>query len=260
MADDPTIAGLNITKVSEGSTELKILIYGIPGAGKTLLAGSSFDVPEMQPMLYIDIEGGTETLRERYPDIEAVRVKNQTDKSGRMLRSGWKQLQELYEAVKKGEGGYTTVVVDNISEAYQLAMQDVMAKVVAENPDRDMDIPGLREYGKAGSQMRRWIRNLRDLDCHVILTGHEQAQTDDNGNVRQYTIAMPGKLPNEIAGFVDMVLYIYTKQDKTEGVYRNIQSQSAGKYIAKDRTGKLPLILRDPTMKRIYDIKNGVEV
>jgi hypothetical protein len=119
-------------------------------------------------------------------------------------------------------------------------MRDTMEHRYLERPDIiDLDIPGLREYGKTGSQIKRWVRHLRDLDANVIFTAHEMAQTDDNGNVRAYTPSFPGKLPFELSGFVDMVLYLYTKQEKNE-VYRNIQTQPVGKYLAKDRSGKLP--------------------
>lgn len=260
------IAGLNISTVGETSHFLKVLIYGVPGAGKTVLAGSASEVEAMQPVLYVDVEGGTLSIAERYPKLQRVRVKDDFDASGRLKATAWDQLWAIYEALKRGEGGYATVVVDNLSEAYQLAMRDTMNERVSENANLDEDVPDLRAYGKTGSQVRRWVRHLRDLDAHVIFTAHEMAQTNDAGATLSFTPSFPGKLPFELAGFMDMVLYLYTKTEKVESpdgkkdsVYRNLQAQPAGKYLAKDRSGKLPLILRDPTMPKIFDLYTGKE-
>lgn len=40
----------------------KFAWYGVPGSGKTWLAGSSVDVPEMQDVLIVNAEGGTLTI------------------------------------------------------------------------------------------------------------------------------------------------------------------------------------------------------
>lgn len=255
-----SIAGLKVESVSEDPTFLKILIYGVPGAGKTMLAASATEVSDLCPILFVDVEGGTLSVKEKYPDLQRIRVRTLYDAGGRVKKTAWEQLNEdLYEALKLGEGGYATIIVDNMSEAYQLGMADTMAKLLAEHPERDPDIPGLKEYGRTGSQVRRFVRHLRDVDAHVILTAHEMAQTNDSGAARAFTPSFPGKLPYELSGFMDMVLYLYTKQDK-DVVYRNLQTQPVGKYLAKDRSGKLPLILRDPTMAKIYELYQGREI
>lgn len=251
------LAGLNVVPVSEGPRHMKICLYGVPGVGKTRLAGSANDVEAMRPVLFIDLEGGTESIRTLYPDIEVVRVKTEFDKGGRVKKSAWAQLRGLYEELKKGQHGYNTIVIDNITEAYQISLQDVMQKLTAENPDRDPDVPGMREWGKATAQIRRFIRSMRDLPLHVIITAHELAKEDDSGIVRHVTPSLPGKLALEVPGFFDEVFYLYTKSEKGEDnkpiTVRKIQTQPVGKYIAKDRTDRLPLVVSDPTMKALYE-------
>ena len=252
-----SIAGLPITSVGEGSSYMNGMIWGIPGSGKTTLAGSAYEVEELHPILFVDIEGGTKAIEEKYPKMDRVRVKTEHDSKGRVIKSAWNQCKDIYESLKRGEGGYTTVIVDNLSEAYQLCMRDTMEAFYAEKPETtDVDVPSLRAYGKAGSQVRWWVRHLRDLDCHVIFTAHEMAQTNDEGRALAYTPSFPGKLPYELAGFMDMVLYLYVKQDRDE-TNRKLQTGIAGKYLAKDRSGKLPLVLSDPTMAKVYGYYTG---
>jgi len=67
-----TLAGLKLQRVREVPPHFNLLIYGRSGVGKTLLAGSSYAVPEMRRVLLIDIEGGTLTLRKPFPDVERI--------------------------------------------------------------------------------------------------------------------------------------------------------------------------------------------
>lgn len=62
-----TIAGLPVTKVVENPTFFNMLVYGESGSGKTTLAGSSDAVPEMRKVLIVDIEGGTLSLKAKFP-------------------------------------------------------------------------------------------------------------------------------------------------------------------------------------------------
>lgn len=97
------IAGLTINKVQERSSWYNMLIYGDSGTGKTTLAGSADLVPAMRPVLFIDVEGGTESLKHSYPEVDTVRV------------TTWKQMQAVYDALYEGGHGYRTVVLDSIT-------------------------------------------------------------------------------------------------------------------------------------------------
>ena len=74
-----TIAGLPINKVTEHPPFFNMLVYGESGVGKTTLAGSADEVAEMRKVLIIDIEGGTLSIRKKFPNVEVVRVKNWPD-------------------------------------------------------------------------------------------------------------------------------------------------------------------------------------
>ena len=71
------LGGLVIQSPDEIKDKFNTLIYGDSGAGKTVLAGSASNVLEMNPVIFVDIEGGTLSLN-LYKDIDVVKVDSWT--------------------------------------------------------------------------------------------------------------------------------------------------------------------------------------
>lgn len=239
------IGGVEIIPVSRRLAWLNVLIYGEPGAGKTVLSGSASAVPEMSPVLLIDVEGGSLSLSERYPNVDLMRVATYEE-----VRKAGAQLK------KEDCGGYRTIIIDSLSEIAKLSMVMIMKQVIADDPGRDPDVPSVREWGKNLEQMRRIVRFFRDLDCHVIFTCHETDKKDERTGGFKTGPALSGKLAHEIAGFVDEVFYLYTKARTIDGkpvVKRFLLTSGEGSKIAKDRSDKLPLVIDSPTMETVYN-------
>lgn len=205
-------------------------------------------------MLFIDIEGGTKTIRQLHPNVRRIRVKDEFDDKGVLKKSAWMRLQEVYEDLRR-ENKYKTIVVDSLTEAYKVSMYSVMAGTVRKDPERDLDIPAQRDWGKSSEQIRRMVRAFRDLDCHVIFTALENQNKDQMTGKVTITPSLPGKLAFEIPAFLDIVLYLYTKvEGELKEVHRFILSDNTEKHIAKDRSGRLPLTLKDPTLAAIAEL------
>ena len=60
---------------AESVPYMNLLIYGEPGVGKTVLAGSAADHPDTAPILILDVEGGVTSLRTR-TDIDVIQVRD----------------------------------------------------------------------------------------------------------------------------------------------------------------------------------------
>lgn len=255
------IGGMSVQKVSEREDFVKLLVYGLPGSGKTYLIGTAQDIESMSPVLVIDIEGGTKTLRKQHPDIDVIRIKDVWDVKGRLVSSAWKQLQDVYDDLKTGKSQYKTVALDTLTEAHSLslslAIEFNVEKAEAKGRDRDPEAPEQADWGRAGTMVRKMVRAFRDLDCHVIFTAHEAELKDEKTGGITVQPSLPGKLAKEVPGYMDEVLYLYAKEEvidkdtKKRGVVRKILTQPTGKYVAKDRSDNMPLVLSDPTMEKI---------
>src|SRR5690606_7158987 len=88
------IGSLPIQKPRVASRFLKILLYGYPGIGKTVLAATANDDPRMSPALLVDFEGGTLSIADK--DVDVVRV------------TAFKQFNEVYDFLRSGQHPYKT--------------------------------------------------------------------------------------------------------------------------------------------------------
>src|SRR5690606_19997892 len=115
---------------------LKMLLYGAYGAGKTVFAGTSQDVSQMRNVLYIDAEGGTLSLQDR-DDIDVVRVTNygQFAKVYEFLRlhcrfrdnGGDDELAKISLRVGTAEDKRChTVVIGSLAEVRKMAMRQLL--------------------------------------------------------------------------------------------------------------------------------------
>jgi len=239
-----------IKPISEEETVLKMLIYGPPGAGKTVLAATAADVPEMSPVLYVDVEGGTLSIKDK--KVSVLRAKTFTE------------LVQLLEILRSGHHNWKTVVIDSLTEVQKLNMYEVMRKVAAQDPTRDPDMPGLREYGKNTEQIRRLIRGYRDLvGTHVIFTALANEVKDERTGVVKTQPALTGKLAAEVPGFLDIVAYLsVAERDDTE--VRVLVTDMTPRVLAKHRAPisgvRLPKALVNPTMRQIYQVVCKQEV
>jgi hypothetical protein len=131
-----------VQKISQTVPYLKVLIYGDSGAGKTWLAGSAADVEAMRPVLFVDLESGVLSIRDR--DVDLLPVRSHAD------------LQELSDLISNpspedGEDEpYRTVVIDSLTELYALNME-----IQLRAEQRPNAVPELRDWLQCVSEGSR---------------------------------------------------------------------------------------------------------
>lgn len=241
-----TFGGLKVESVNQKAAFINFLVYGDPGVGKTILSGSASIVEEMSPVLLIDVEGGTLSLRTTFPKVETVRVQN------------FKELDAVYGELHRGNHPYKTVVLDSLTELQKLSMLVIMRDLMNKEPDRDPEIPSVREWGKNIEQTRRVVRAFRDLRMHTIFTALAQTDKDVRTGVLLTKPSLSGKVANEVGGFIDILAYLYVKKDKdSDELVRMLLTTRTDKEAAKDRSGKLPQVIKNPSMQLILNYING---
>lgn len=240
-----TLGGLKVQPVQARSSFLNILVYGKSGVGKTTFAGSADAVPALRPVIVVDIEGGTESLRNSYPGVETVRV------------TTWKEMQQVYNTLYEGKHEYRTVVLDSLTEIQKFNMYNIMHDLVALKPDIDPDIPDMRMWGKNIEQLRRFIRGFRDLPMNTVFTALVKEDKDSKTGAITMKPMMSGKLADETAAFLDIVTYMYVKQvskDDEVVTKRLMLTQATESQVAKDRSGRLPTIIESPDLGEMYKL------
>jgi phage nucleotide-binding protein len=221
-----------------------MLIYGEAGAGKTVLCGSADEIPEFRKVLILDVEGGTMSLDRRYPNVDTIRITNYDD------------IRKIYDELWRSEThGYGCIVLDSLSEMQKLSMAGIMREESWKNPDIEVDMPQMRHWGKNTNQIRTLVRMFRDLPVPTLFTALAAEDKDQHGVVQRKP-ALSGKLASEVAGFVDIVCYLYIKEIGGQQ-QRFMLTRGAEGIVAKDRSDQLPPLIESPQMKSIHELIKG---
>jgi hypothetical protein len=256
-----SFAGIPMAPIRDTKHPINTLIYGRPGAGKTRLTATAQRSPFMKDLLYISAESGSSTIRQVDPSIMVI---PDPEVSGSV---SWEQLLAIYDELdrqcynSKDGCEFKTVAIDTGTELQKINMNWVMGQTLAAHPERDPDVPGLHDWGKSSNSLRSIIRKFRDLPDNFIFVCHENEDRDNKGLLWKKP-SLPGKLANEAAAFFDQVMYLYTKQvaggDETKpaDIKRVLMTGALEGYVTKDRSGKLPLLIVDPDMDKIFKLIN----
>lgn len=183
----------------EALHQIKILIYGPSGFGKTSLIGSAMLDPRLAPVVVLDYEGGTSVLRGSGAKVLPIR--------------SWEDFSSAYQMLAEGNHPFKTVAIDSLSEAHIFALLDRLDN----RPNRkNTETLDMQDYGTAQTQLRRLMRMFRDLPYHFIGTALANEITD----IREGTVkvpAMQGKLATEVLGLFDVVAYLGTQDNEETG-------------------------------------------
>lgn len=226
---------------------LKLLVYGDTGAGKTVLLGSVADVPDMCPVIYCDLELGTLSIRGA--DVDLV--------TGNTIND----LLNTLNYVRANPGKYNTVVIDTITEAYTLQMEQRLKHAVLKDPSHDPYVPEMQDWLHATMRIRALLRTIRAMACHVLVAATPVIVADELvGDILKLYPDLPGKLAPEVGKYFDIVGYLHTKLIGPAKLIRELQCQPFNRRVAKDRSDRLGMVLSEPTMEKIHSLAIGAKV
>lgn len=260
-----SLGGIRLQKLGDLAPRINSIIYGLPGVGKTRLCASADAVPSMRRVLLLDVDGGALFAKDLYPGVERLPI------------TTWKQIIDVHRDLASGmDHGFQTVILDTGTEAQKYDQASVMAqaaKIAADKGEvRDEAVPSFREWGITQDHFRHMVRGFRDLPLNFLMTLHVKDQQNELTGRISKSPDLPGKLSRQIAGFFDVVLYMYVKEvqvpdgqnpdgtPKTKKEDKRLLLSAASELIiAKDRSDKLPPIIQDITMKYIYSTVYGAK-
>jgi phage nucleotide-binding protein len=229
---------------------LKICVYGRNGVGKTTFAASA-----PGRTLIIDCnERGSLAVRDK-PDVDFYPVEY------------WDQLDWVYWYLKAAEHPYQTVAIDTITSLATLGMKWVLGDENARDPSRDPQMPDKRHWGKLGEVMKTSIINFRNLPLNVVFCAQERVTTvedDESGGTIQEVHPELSPAPRStLLAAVDIVGRLYVAETEKDGKKVSERRMLVGphaKYVSKDRSGKLPRTVRNPSIAGFLNRIGGANI
>lgn len=217
---------------------LKTLIFGPAGHGKTYFLGTAQEDPRTSPMLLLDFEGGEETLAGLDIDVAPIR--------------GWEDYNEAYEILSDPDCEYNSVGIDSISETHIWAL---LSRIEDKADSRaEPDLIEMGDYGVVSTQLRRLLREFRDLPMHVFYTaGAKEVEIRKEGRVR--VPAMSGQMAEEVVHIVSVCGYLARGEEEGEE-FRSLLLQNYPGFRTKARTkwgSVAPDEIEDPSVTSLLD-------
>lgn len=197
---------LKIVSGSEPVTvkNVKILLYGEPGAGKTSLGFSA-----KNPLL-LDFDHRTYTARNRRDAVEL---------------NTWSDALELTPAILKN---YDTVIVDTVGRAL-----DMITLHLIEGDSKMANRNGaltLQGYGALKATFTNWMKFLTNINKDVVLIAHNREDKDGDNKIVRPDIS--GGSYSEVMKTVDFAGYLYMGDKKQRLLNFSPTSSSVGKNSA----------------------------
>lgn len=260
--------------------KLKQMWYADYGVGKTTLAGTVIEVPELMPALMIDFEGNTDSIESRCNylgtneegidklnsleagsknkiDVLRCRCVDRTFLGGELDTTGLEAYKQALGYLFKGnQAGYESIIIDSQTAYDYWAMNWIMKKYPLKSGRTNENIPEYPDFRKLLMMHCDTFYLLEDLPIHVFVTAQCQAETTKDGTVTGHWPRLTGQARQAVGGILKQVCYLRVNKTSNKRV---LHFQPYGDYDAKDCSegGKFGDKLEEPTLRKIYDIRYG---
>lgn len=238
-----------IVGVDQASPWVKILAYGPNGTEKTRFAATAPNV------VIVDInEKGTKSARQ----FKGVKV---------FPARSWEDVVHFLWFLRAGNHDFESVAIDNLTTLQQMCMSHVLKEGADRDPNKDPAIASKRDWGKLTELLKPLLLNIRNLDMHVVFLAQERTEGDED----EPLLHMPDMSRGNrgiATGAVDIIGRTYQKEVR-KGSKKRKKAIATWEprmlvgphddFITKDRTGKLPRIVRRPTVPMFIEAATSID-
>jgi len=224
-------------------SNLKILLFGNSGAGKTCFAAGF-----PGPILYLDFDGKVDSAaefykadKERLSKIDVRQLQQQL-----MMNPTMNPIAELNKIIatelipaqKSGALPFKTLVLDSITTFSSLTLNHILLTNpgIKRNTTAQGNQPGLQDYGILKREFAKLIPGLLSLQCNVVMLGHISTDKDEQTGEIIRGPLMDGSFAKELPIYFKEVWRAFT-DDK--GVHY-AQTKSDSRYNCRSQLPKLP--------------------
>lgn len=232
---------VTITGLDDFTESTNLLVYADPGAGKTVLGGTSNG-------LIIALEPGT------------ISAKRHGSKAKLAQIDTWPDFVEILNRLRNGSLKPPWVVIDTLTRLQELCLLGILSertgKVAEKMPD---EVPALQDYMIWQSRFKATVNELNGLASNTLFLCHTMNDEDEEGN-KVVLPAITGRngTPDQttmsrwVAATVHMYGYLAVKSTEEGEEQRRLICRRYGPYFGKDRYGVIPPKgLVNPTIPKI---------
>jgi len=206
--------------------EVKFLVYGESGVGKTVFASTWPDV------CFLDIDKGMASVKRQVFRVEI---------------NYWEDLLTAIEWVVSGEHPFKTVVLDSLNELQYLTMRNVVSAFPSIKRPYN-NLPSQSDYGKMLDEFEKNVRWLRSARMNVVLIAQVAPREYETDPVQPQLVGKASS--RNLCRMMDIVGYLDKADGEGDGAKTRVLTFDATNYVTKDRSDKLPQRLEHPT----YDV------
>lgn len=205
-------------------SEVKMLVYGESGVGKTVFASTWPDCA------FLDLDRGMASIKKR---VFQFRIEY------------WEDLLEAIDYLKTQKTPFRTVVMDSLNELQNLSLRHIVSAYSVRRPYDSL--PSQSDYGKMLDDFDLVVREIRAIRKNIVFIAQVAPRTYETDPVQpQFT----GKATaRNISRMMDVIGYLDKRE--SEGKKKRVMVFDAVNFVTKDRSDRLPQSIEDPTYEAL---------
>ena len=181
------------------SKNLKVLLYGQSGVGKTYLAGSC------ENAVILDLEKGSSSAKNK--DIDVITVDNA------------KVFREAIEWAK--EQSYNTIIIDSFTR-YSEMLFVALSQLYPDKRD------SMKLWGDFDTVSRQRLEDILSIDKNIVLTMLEE-QIVDGGSLKKFPMYKANKFKMMIPSYFDLVSHLVIDSEGNRMMINEPTDDAVGK-------------------------------